>query len=76
MPVSKYRSVADMPAPAIPSASALVARIRALWQRSFLLAPPSFPRGVARFRDQAEANDARAQATLRRMRDFRRDDDG
>ena len=67
MPVSKYRSVADMPPAAPAVASSLVARIRTLWRRAFLLSPPSIPRGVARFRDMSEANDARDRATRDRM---------
>jgi hypothetical protein len=46
----------------------LAGRIRVLWNRAFLLAPPSFPRGVARFRNIEEANAARERATLGRMR--------
>ena len=67
MPVTKYRSVADMP-PLTPAVeSSLVERIRTLWRRAFLLSPPSIPRGVARFRDMSDANDARDRATRQRM---------
>lgn len=68
MTVSKYRAVDDMPRPGIVSAHALVDRIRALWNRSFLLSPPDFPRGVTRFRSIEQAQAARVQVTLRRMR--------
>jgi len=68
MPVRKYRSVEDMPPPPASSA-ALVDRIRAVWERARLLAPPpAIPRGVARFRTIEEANAARDGATLQRMR--------
>jgi hypothetical protein len=68
IPVSKYRSVAEMPAPARASGSDLVARIRSLWRRSFLLSPPDFARGVQRFRSIEAANQARARATAERLR--------
>jgi hypothetical protein len=68
VPVSKYRSVTEMPRVPASDPSRLASRIRALWNRSFLLTPPSYPRGVSRFRDIAEANAARERATLRRMR--------
>jgi hypothetical protein len=68
MTVSKYRSVADMP-PLVPaSGEALVIRIRALWNRSFVLSPPDFARGVTRFRNLDEANAARVAATIQRMK--------
>jgi len=68
MTVSKYRSVADMPPIAPASGEALIARIRALWNRSFALSPPDFARGVTRFRNLDEANAARGAATLERMK--------
>jgi len=71
MTVSKYRSIADMPPPAPASSDTLVARIRALWNRSFVLSPPDFARGVTRFRNLGEANAAREAATLERMRSRR-----
>jgi hypothetical protein len=67
MPVSRYRSVADMPRPEPATSSELAVRIRVLWNRAFLLSRPSFPRGVARFRSVEEANAARERATLERM---------
>jgi hypothetical protein len=68
MPVYKYRSVEDMPAPSQVSAADLEARIRVLWHRAFLLSPPSFPRGVLRFRSIEEANERRARDTAERMK--------
>ncbi len=70
MPVYKYRSVEEMPP--LPQRSAdLVARIRAVWNRAALLAPRLLPRGIQRFRNMDEANLARQEATLERMRDTR-----
>jgi hypothetical protein len=68
MSVSKYRSIADMPPPARASSETLVARIRTLWNRSFVLSPPHFARGVTRFRNIDEANAAREAETHARMR--------
>lgn len=70
MPVVKYRSVAEMPRPSrVTDAASLPARIRAVWGRAALLAPPSVvPRGVTRFRTIEEANRDRAERTKRRMR--------
>lgn len=68
MAVTKYRSVADLPRPARVEGDVLPSRIRALWNRSVLLSPRDFPRGVTRFRSIEEANAARARATLERMR--------
>jgi hypothetical protein len=68
MPVHKYRRIEDMEPPAAVGARALETRIRALWNRAFLLSPPSFPRGVTRFRSIEEANERRASDTAERMR--------
>lgn len=68
MPVFKYRSPGEMPAPERVSGPDLPARIRALWARSFLLCPPISRRGVRRFRSIEEANEDRMRATLERMR--------
>jgi hypothetical protein len=68
MPVYKYRSIADMPAPPPAPEASLAERIRQLWKRSFLLAPPLVVPGVTRFHDIESANEARNQATLERMR--------
>lgn len=69
MPVRKYRSVEEMPRPEPAAAGELAQRIRTLWRRARLLAPPPIvPRGVTRFRNIAEANAARDAATVRRMK--------
>lgn len=75
MSVSKFRSVADMPPAALPVDANIADRIRALWRRAFLLSPPTIPRGVERFRNMTEANDARTRATRARMA-MTRDCDG
>ena len=74
MPVTKYRSVADMPRPErITDPASLIARIRAVWGRAALLAPPPVvPRGVTRFRSIEEANLARTELTMQRMRSSER----
>jgi hypothetical protein len=70
VPVTKYRSVADMPRPArVTDGASLLACIRAVWGRAARLAPPPVvPRGVARFRTIEEANAARSELTAQRMR--------
>ena len=70
MPIRKYRSVEDMPPPppAESGRADLVARIRALWNRSVLLSPPCFSKGVTRFRSIEEANAKRVIDTVERMR--------
>lgn len=68
MPVTKYRSVEEMPSVMRVQGDALIPRIRALWNRSFLLSPPDYPKGVLRFRSIEEANAARDAHTARRMR--------
>ncbi len=69
MPVQKYRSVEEMPRPERVPDDALLARIRAVMARARLFAPAlAMPRGVAKFRSIEEANAARDQATLERMR--------
>jgi hypothetical protein len=68
MPVTKYRSVADMPRFEKRSEVDLASRIRTLWARAFLLCPLAPPRGVQRFRSIEEANAARARSTAERMR--------
>ncbi len=67
MPVYKYRSVEEMPPPP-QRPTDLVARIRAVWNRAALLAPRLLPKGFQRFRNMDEANLARHEATLVRMR--------
>lgn len=70
MPVSRYRSVADMPAPG-RNQDDLLTRIRTVWNRAFALTPPVPPRGVCRFATMDEANAAREAAVIGRMRDQR-----
>jgi hypothetical protein len=48
--------------------SELAERITTLWQRAMTLAPLSVVPGVQRFHTIEEANEARNQATLERMR--------
>jgi hypothetical protein len=67
--VTKYRSVEEMPRVVAPRDATLAARIRELWQRSFRLAAPTVPRGVSRFRDIAEADQARSDLRARRIRE-------
>lgn len=67
MSVSRYRSVEDMPAPPPAVPEGIADRIRVLWRRAFLLSPPAIPRGVERFRDMTEANEARERVTRARM---------
>lgn len=68
MSVHKYRSVEDMPRPPRADGVDLAAHIRAVWNRAFRICPLNPPRGVARFATIEAANEARAQATLERMR--------
>jgi hypothetical protein len=68
MPVEKFRSVEEMPRPARVNDERLIEHIRKLWNRAFALAPPSFSRGVTRFRSIEMANQAREDAVHERMR--------
>lgn len=68
MPVYKYRRAEDIPSLERSSEAELATRIRRLWRRAFLLSPPSFRRGVIRFRTIEEANADRLRATRERMR--------
>ncbi len=68
MPVYRYRSVADMPRVPPAPPERLEERIRAVWNRAYLLCPFRPPRGVMRFRSIEAANQAREQATIERMR--------
>lgn len=72
MPVHKYRSIEDMPRPPRSADAQLVGHIRALWNRAFLLAPPTVVHGVTRFRTIEDANELRRVATLEKMRATRR----
>lgn len=73
MPVFKYRSAEEVPRPGALDDRDLAARIRASWTRSFLLARPTFARGVQRFRGIEDADATRTRATLTRMRRARAD---
>jgi hypothetical protein len=68
MPVAKYRSVADMPRPPRLEAADLALRIRAVWNRAFQICRPELPHGVSRFSTIEDANEARQQRTIDRMR--------
>ena len=68
MPVTKYRSVADMPRPAAAASGDLAARIRAVWNRAFGICPPCPPRGVTRYSSIEMSNQARLRSTVERMR--------
>jgi hypothetical protein len=68
MPVTKYRSISDMPRPGPRSGEELAKRIRAVWRRSQILCPATIRPGVFRFSSIEEANAARDQATRERMK--------
>ncbi|MBX3272227.1 MAG: hypothetical protein KF729_18325 [Sandaracinaceae bacterium] len=73
MPVTKYRSVQEMPRPERVADAELLARIRAVMARARLFAPPlTAPRGVTKFRSIEEADAAREAQTIERMRRSRR----
>ena len=67
MSVSKYHSVEEMPPIGRCPDDELVERMRAVWNRAFLLCPPNFPHGVMRFGSIEEANSARQQMLHKRM---------
>ncbi|MEX0873339.1 MAG: hypothetical protein WD646_13465 [Actinomycetota bacterium] len=52
--------------------AALARRISSLWARATRLAPPSFDRGVKKFRSIDAANRDRDRATAQRVRRLRR----
>jgi hypothetical protein len=68
MPVHRFRSVSDMPGIERVDGPDLIDRIRVLWNRAFALAPPNFPRGVTRFANLDDANRARFDLLVARMR--------
>jgi hypothetical protein len=72
MPVSKFRSIEEMPSPIEDAPERLASRIRALWARAFTLARPLDFRGVTRYESIERASAARTRATLERMRATRR----
>ena len=70
MSVERYRSVADMPPPRRrdPKDPATWVAIRELWALAEHTLPALYPPGVTRFRSIEEANRAREEATIERMR--------
>ena len=68
MPVEKFRSVEQMPRLEPADGTDLIERIRTLWNRAFLLSPPTFTRGVTRFASMQHANEAREKLIRERMR--------
>jgi hypothetical protein len=72
MPVSKFRSIEEVPSRVEVAPDLLASRIRALWARAFTLARPLEFRGVTRYESIERASLARTRATLERMRATRR----
>jgi hypothetical protein len=72
MPVSKFRSIEDVPTRIEGTPAQVAIRIRALWTRAFTLARPLDFRGVTRYANIEEASEARTRATLARMHETRR----
>lgn len=68
MPVQKFRDARHMPPVPRATDEALATRIRRAWDRSFALAPPSFPRGVHKFPTLEAAGEARRRAMRLRVR--------
>jgi hypothetical protein len=68
MPLTKYRSIDEVPGTTTVAAGSIPARLRAIWRRTFAFSPSLRPRGVRRFRDVEAANAARNSNTLERMR--------
>ena len=64
MPVTKYRSVSDMPRLGRVPDDQLADRIRAVWNRALLLHPRKIRRGVQRYRSLLEANAARQRGQV------------
>ena len=62
MGVTKYRDVSEMPRPDERSTVPLIDRIRSVQQRARTLSPPRVRRGVQKFRNMEEANQAQRAA--------------
>ena len=78
MPVTKYRSVEEIPPPALRErgSDALLRAIAATWSRAAWMAPLRFPPGVHRHRSIQELNvttDAWALANAVRLRQDRKE---
>jgi len=71
VPVAKYRHVEQMPPTPRAGDGELAARITTLWRRARRFAPLSVVSGVRRFRTIEEANAARDDETVRRLRKLR-----
>lgn len=73
MGVTRYRDVADMPAPgrSDPSDPRTYERIKELWRFSSRRLPALFEAGVTRYRSIQDSQAARERATIRRMRAVR-----
>ena len=71
MPVERYRDVRDMPRPPRVSGANLVKAIAAAWERAHIRVKPDIPRGVAKYRSLQEAQQARHQRAMKRVRSLR-----
>ena len=72
MPVTKYRHVEQMPPTPRSGDGELAERITTLWRRAKQFAPVCVAPGVQRFHTIEEANAARSDATVKRMRKARK----
>ena len=66
--VERYRHVADMPRPPRLSGANLLRAMAAAWERAHIRAQPDIPRGVTKFRSLHEAQQARHQREVARIR--------
>jgi hypothetical protein len=67
MSVAKFRDVRNMPRPTRAADAMLAQRIRDSWNRALALSPPAVLPGVVKFRTLDEANEAKRQATRKRL---------
>jgi hypothetical protein len=72
MPVTKFRSIEDVPTLGAVAEGQLPERMRALWARTFMFARPLDFRGVNRYSSIEQAFEARSRATVERMRETRK----